>query len=80
MVVLVLKVVMGLGFVAAGTVKELVMVVGHILGIFILLQTLDLGCCDGCGGCWGTWLLPWVWVGVGGVWEKKNSFFNNTSI
>ena len=61
MVVLVLKVVMGLGFVAVGTVKELVMVVGHILGIFILLQTLDLGCamdavgvrglgyCRGCG-------------------------------
>jgi hypothetical protein len=35
-------------------------------------QTLDLGCCRGCGGCWGTWLLPWVCVGVGVVWDKKN--------
>ena len=44
----------------------------------------------GVGGCWETWLLPWVRcvlgdlltaVGVGGCWEslgkKKNSFFFN---
>ena len=72
--VLVLKVVMGLGFVAAGAAKDLVTAVGV-------------------GGCWGTWLLPWVrWVlgelasamdmgGCWGVWEKKiYSFFNNILI
>jgi hypothetical protein len=67
--VLVLKVFMGLGFVAAGAAKELVVVVGHILGIFmgaraakelvvVVLWRL---------GRRRTWLLPWVWVGVGGL-------------
>ena len=44
----------------------------------------DLVTAVGVGGCWGTWLLPWVrWVlgelasamdmgGCWGVWEKKN--------
>jgi hypothetical protein len=61
---------MGLGFVAAGAAKDLVAAVG-VGGCW------GLGCCHGCGGCWGNWLL---WVDVGGVWEKKNSFFNNILI
>uniref|UniRef100_A0A2N9F011 Uncharacterized protein n=1 Tax=Fagus sylvatica TaxID=28930 RepID=A0A2N9F011_FAGSY len=63
--VLVLKVVMGLGFVAAGAAKELVVVVGAAKELVVVVlwtagAAKDLVTAVGVGGCWGTWLLPWV--------------------
>ena len=63
--VLVLKVVMGLGlgldfstgFVAAGAAKELVVVVGAAKGLVVVVLWWL--------GWRRTWLLSWVWVGVG---------------
>ena len=35
----------------------------------------DLVTAVGVGGCWGNWLLPWIWVGVGEFGKKKNIVF-----
>uniref|UniRef100_A0A2N9FLY8 Uncharacterized protein n=1 Tax=Fagus sylvatica TaxID=28930 RepID=A0A2N9FLY8_FAGSY len=57
--VLVLKVVMGLGFVAAGWGGE----GAGGCGFVTAGAAKDLVTAVGVGGCWGTWLLPWVrWV------------------
>jgi hypothetical protein len=60
---------LGLGFVAAGAVKELVVVVGHIPGIFMgarAVKEMVVGVLWWLG--WRrTWLLSWVWVGVRGL-------------
>ena len=64
--------------VVVGAAKGLVVVVLWWLGWrrtwllpWVRVGVGVLGCCHGCGGCWGNWFLPWMRVGVRGNLGKK---------
>ena len=71
---------LGLGFVAT----VLVLKMGLGLGFLVAGAAKDLVIALGVGGCWGTWLLPWVrWVSrelvtamdVGGCWGSLGKIY-----